>query len=108
MVKLTVLYGQPQDPEAFDRHYQQVHIPLALKFPNLKGFTTDKPMSLNPQEKSPYYLIGTLYWDNMGDFQTALQSPEGHAGAADLENFATGGATLVVGELEVPVPVSLG
>ncbi len=24
MVKLTVLYGQPQNPSAFDRHYQQV------------------------------------------------------------------------------------
>jgi uncharacterized protein (TIGR02118 family) len=107
MVKLTVLYGQPQDPRAFDRHYQQVHAPLALKFPGLKGFTTDKPMTLNPQEQSPYYLIATLYWENMQAFQEALQSSEGQAAAADLQNFATGGATLLVGELEVAAPVSL-
>ena len=107
MVKLTVLYGQPQDADAFDRHYQQVHVPLALKFPGLKGFTTEKPMTLNPQEKSPYYLIASLYWENMQAFQQALQSPEGQAGAADLQNFATGGATLLVGEVEVVAPVSL-
>lgn len=107
MVKLTALYGQPQDPGAFDRHYQQVHAPLALKFPGLKGFTTDKPMALNPQEKSPYYLIATLYWANMQAFQEALQSSEGQAAAADLQNFATGGVTLLVGELEVVAPVSL-
>lgn len=107
MVKLTVLYGQPQDTGAFDRHYQQVHTPLALKFPGLKGFTSNKPTSLNPQEKSPYYLITSLYWANMQAFQEALQSSEGQAAAADLQNFASGGATLLVGELEVPVPVSL-
>jgi uncharacterized protein (TIGR02118 family) len=107
MVKLTVLYGQPQNPSAFDRHYQQVHTPLALKFPGLKGFTTDKPMTLNPQEQSPYYLIATLYWENMQAFQEALQSSEGQAAVADLQNFATGGATLLVGELEVAAPISL-
>jgi uncharacterized protein (TIGR02118 family) len=107
MVKLSVLYGQPQDPGAFDRHYNQVHAPLAKKIPGLKGFTTDKPMAVNPQEKSPYYLIATLYWENMQAFQEGLQSSEGQTTAADLQNFATGGATLLVGELEVVAPVSL-
>jgi uncharacterized protein (TIGR02118 family) len=107
MVKLSVLYGQPQDPGAFDRHYNQVHVPLAKKFPGLKGFTTDKPMAIDPQEKSPYYLIATLYWENMQAFQEAVQSSEGQAAAGDLQNFATGGATLLVGELEVVAPVTL-
>ena len=107
MIKLTVLYGQPQDPAAFDRYYRQVHAPLALKIPGLKGFTTDHSMSPNPQEKSPYYLIATLYWSDMQTFQEGLQSPEGQAAAADLQNFATGDATLLVGEVEVLAPISL-
>jgi uncharacterized protein (TIGR02118 family) len=36
MVKLTVLYGQPQDPRAFDRHYQQVHAPSHSSFQGSK------------------------------------------------------------------------
>jgi uncharacterized protein (TIGR02118 family) len=107
VVKLTVLYGQPQDPGAFDRHYKQVHAPLTKKLAGLKGYTTDKPMAINPQEKSPYYMIASLYWENMQAFQEAIQSSEGQTAAADLQNFATGGATLLVGEVEVIAPVSL-
>jgi uncharacterized protein (TIGR02118 family) len=107
MVKLSALYGQPQDPGAFDHHYNQVHVPLAKKLPGLKGYTIDKSMAISPEEKSPYYLIAALYWENMQAFQEALQSSEGQAAAADLETFATGGVTLLVGELEVVAPVSL-
>ena len=106
MIKLTALYGQPQDPAAFDRHYREVHGPLALKMPGLQGFTTEKPAAL-PEGKSPYYLIASLYWANMEALQQAFQSPEGQAAADDLQNFATGGVTLLAGEVEVLAPVSL-
>lgn len=108
MIQLTVLYGHPQDPSAFDRHYRDVHAALARQIPGLKGFTSTKPTSLAPQESSPYYLIAHLYFAQMSALQAALQSPEGQATAGDLANFATGGATLVVGEVEVYTPVSIG
>ena len=108
MIQLTVLYGQPHDPAAFDRHYQQTHVALGKAIPGLKGYMSNKPAALNPQEPSPYYLIVELYFENMAAFQAALQSPEGQAAAGDLQNFATGGATLVAGEVQVYHPVSLG
>ena len=108
MITLTVLYGHPQDTSAFDRHYQQTHIPLVHKLPGLKGFVIQKPQALNPQETFPYYLIANLYWENMQAFQDALQSSAGQAATADVQTFATGGATLLVGEQQVIVPVSLG
>lgn len=107
MIQLTVLYGQPQDPAAFDRHYQGTHAALAQKIPGLKGFVITRPASLNPQEPSPYYVIADLYFDSMAALQTALQSSEGQAAAGDLQNFATGGATLVAGEVQVFTPVSI-
>ena len=107
MIQLTVLYGHPQDPTAFDHHYREAHASLAKKIPGLKGFTSTKPTSLAPQEQSPYYLIANLYFEHMGALQVALQSPEGQAAAGDLPKFATGGATLVVGEVEVYNPVSI-
>ena len=108
MIQLTVLYGKPQDPAAFDRHYQQTHAVLAQKIPGLKGYTVNKPASLNPQEPAPYYLIADLYFENMAALQTALQSPEGQAAAGDLQNFASGGATLLAGEVSTFAPVSIG
>lgn len=108
MIQLTVLYGHPQDPAAFDRHYREAHAPLARTIPGLKGFTVTRPTSLAPQEHSPYYLIANLYFEHMGAVQAALESPEGQAAAGDLQNFATGGAALVIGEVEVYDAVSLG
>ena len=108
MIQLTVLYGQPQDSTAFDQYYLETHAALAQKIPELKGFVINKPASLNPQEQSPYYLIADLYFESMAALQSALQSPEGQATAGDLQNFATGGATLVVGEARAFNPVSIG
>ncbi len=107
MIQLTVLYGQPQDAAAFDSYYQGSHTPLIKKLPGLKGCTINRPSVLNPQEPSPYYLIADLYFEDMQAFQAALQSPKGQAAAGDLQNFATGGAILMVGEIEIYAPVSI-
>jgi uncharacterized protein (TIGR02118 family) len=108
MIQLTVLYGHPQDTAAFDHHYQETHGPLAKKMPGLKGYTVNRPGSLNPQEQSPAYLIAELYFEDLKALQAALQSPEGQAAAEDVQSFATGGATLLVGEVQVYHPVSIG
>jgi uncharacterized protein (TIGR02118 family) len=107
MFQLTVLYGHPQDSTAFDRYYNQTHAPLALKLPGLKGYTANKPMSLNPQEPTAYYLIAELYFESIAAMQAAFQSPEGQAAVADTQNFATGGLTLLAGEVQVYDPVSV-
>jgi uncharacterized protein (TIGR02118 family) len=63
-------------------------------------------MALAPWEPSPYHLIARLYFEQMSALQMALQSPEGQATADDLPQFATGGAALVVGEVEGYQPMS--
>ncbi len=50
----------------------------------------------------------SIFFATIAAFQTALQSPEGQAAAGDLQNFATGGVTLLVGEVQVYKPVSIG
>ena len=42
MVRFMVLYDQPEDAEAFDRHYRVVHIPLAKKLPGLRRYTISR------------------------------------------------------------------
>lgn len=100
MIQLTVLYGHPQDPAAFERRYREAHTALFKKIPGLKGWTSTRLTSLAPQEPSPYYRIANLYFEDMGTLQTALGSPEGQTTAGDLPHFATGGTTLLVGEVE--------
>jgi uncharacterized protein (TIGR02118 family) len=38
MVQLTVLYGHPDDPDAFEEYYANTHMPLVDKMPNLKRY----------------------------------------------------------------------
>lgn len=107
MYRLTVLYGHPEDPAAFDRYYRETHLPIARKMRGLKGWTIGKCESATPGEPPPYYLIVGLYADSRADMDAILASPEGQAAIADVPRFATGGFTFMFDEEEVLLPVSL-
>ena len=107
MFRLTVLYGHPADPEAFDRYYHAVHIQLAQKMKGLKGWTIGKCQPVTPGEKPAHYMIVGLYTETRADMEAILQSPEGKAAVADVPQFATGGCTFLFNDEEVLVPISL-
>lgn len=44
---LTVCYGHPADPAAFDSYYASTHRPLAEKIPGLASFTARQCDSLD-------------------------------------------------------------
>lgn len=94
MFRVSVCYGQPTDPDAFDAYYESSHTPLALKIPGLAGLTTGKPRSLMPNQDAPYYMVASLLFDSADDLKAALTSTEMGAASADVANFATGGVVL--------------
>jgi uncharacterized protein (TIGR02118 family) len=107
MTRLTVLYGHPTDPAAFDRYYHEVHIPIAKRMQGLKGWTIGKCQSAVPGEKPAFYMIVGLYAESRAAMEAILDSPEGRAAVADVPNFATGGATFLYDDETVMVPFSL-
>lgn len=107
MIRLTVLYGHPQDPQEFDRYYHEVHIRLAKKMKGLQGWTIGKCQSATPNEPPPYYMIVGLYAETREAMEAILASPEGQETVADVANFATGGATFFYDEEEVLIPYRL-
>jgi uncharacterized protein (TIGR02118 family) len=98
MFQLTALYNHPEDPGAFDRHYDEVHAPLAMKMPGLRRFTVARPGPEADGKKSPYHLVAVLEFDDEVALGVAMGSPEGQAAVADLENFAGAGATMLTGK----------
>jgi uncharacterized protein (TIGR02118 family) len=38
MARFVVMYDIPSDVEAFERHYNDVHIPLAKQYPGLRRY----------------------------------------------------------------------
>jgi uncharacterized protein (TIGR02118 family) len=89
--RLLVQYGRPTDPAAFDTHYREVHVGLAQKIPGLQRFTIAHPTPLGGEAP---YLVAELDFESEEAFGAGMGSPEGQAAAADLENFASGGAAL--------------
>lgn len=99
MIKLTVLYGHPDDPTAFEAHYFSIHMPLVGKITGVVKAETTKFLPGLDGIKPPYYRMAELYFNNTAELQTALGSQEGTATTGDLPNFASGGVTILMGEV---------
>jgi uncharacterized protein (TIGR02118 family) len=98
LYQLTALYNHPEDAEAFDKHYDTVHAPLAKKFPGLQRYTVSHPAPDQDGNPPAYHLIAVLEFADEAAFGAAIGSPEGQAGLADLPNFAGAGVTILTGE----------
>ncbi|MGH9058738.1 MAG: EthD family reductase [Acidimicrobiales bacterium] len=98
MIKLIVLYGNPTDPDAFDRHYREVHSPLAAKIPDVERFIATRVTGTADGSPAPYHLVAELEFADEETFKASMGSPEGQAAAGDVANFATGGATMLVSQ----------
>jgi uncharacterized protein (TIGR02118 family) len=95
MAQLIVIYKTPKDATAFDRHYAEVHVPLAKKIPGLRRFETSAGAVSSPSGPSEAHLVVTLTFDSMAAIAAAFASPEGQAAGADIRTFATGGAEMM-------------
>ena len=100
MIKLTLLYGHPEDPLEFERYYADSHLPLAEKMPGVYRLELTR---LGPGiDGSPpeYYRMAELYFADEAQMGATFASAEGQAALADLPNFATGGVTTLKGFVE--------
>lgn len=98
--RFLVLWGTPQDPAEFDRHYREVHIPPAGKLPGLRRYTVSRN-AMPVRGGEPYYLVAELDSDDIASLREAFRSPEGQATAADVAILAAGaGVHSMVFELE--------
>lgn len=100
MIKLTVLYGHPTDIEAFETYYANTHLPKASKMKGQLKIELTKFMGSPDGSKPAYYRMAEFWFSNSEAIQATMSSPEGQATAADLDNFATGGATFLIGTVE--------
>jgi len=86
MVRFLVLYPQPTDPAAFERHYFEVHVPLAKKLPGLRNYTVSR-QATPVRGSEPYYLVAALDWDDMESLRKDFASPTGQDTARDVDSL---------------------
>jgi len=100
MVKAVVLYGPPEDPDAFERHYAETHTALANAIPGLHRFEAARGIATPDGRAVPYQRIAELTFEDMDALQSGFGSDEGQAAVNDIPNFATGGVTIFFAELD--------
>jgi uncharacterized protein (TIGR02118 family) len=98
-VKLTVVYTKPADPEAFDRHYHDVHLPIVARWPGLLRTELARVSGGPGGMSSPYHLITELYFPDRGALDAALGSEAGREAGKDFIAIAPEGSFMTVGEL---------
>ena len=99
MIKLVVLYGHPDDPDAFEAYYESTHFPIADRMPHVRRAEMAKALPMPDGSPPPYPRIAEVPYDSLEDLAASDDSPAGEATRADLVNFATGGVTVFVSEV---------
>lgn len=100
MHKVTVLYGHPEDPEAFEEYYANTHLPIAAKIPNVQRFEAGKVLDTPDGGETPYHRVAEIWFEDMDQLQKSMGSEQGQAATNDIPNFATGGVTVFISEVE--------
>ena len=91
MARFVVIYDTPSDVDAFERHYNDVHVPLAKQYPGLRRYTrSHEPVAVVGE---PCYMVVMLDWDDIAALEAALGSEIGQRTAEDaagnLARYAT-------------------
>lgn len=88
MAMMLVVYRTPKDPESFDRHYFNVHVPLARQLPGITRFQTSQGTVLPLAGAGDTYRVSLLHFVSLAAIKEAFASDIGKACAADRRKFA--------------------
>ena len=102
MVEFVLLYRLKEGvtPEEFEEKFRSIHIPIAVKMPNLRRYTIGKGLR-GPQGRTRWYRVALVEFDTAEDVEKMLASPEWKALVEDDEfNSRTEGAIGAFFEME--------
>lgn len=93
-VKFMVIYPTPVDIEAFEKRYQDEHVPMAVeKLAGKTRFVATKVLG-SPQGNPPFYRIAEVYFPSMEALQACAQSAGGKGTLAHAAEISTGGTPI--------------
>jgi uncharacterized protein (TIGR02118 family) len=95
-VKLIVAYPQPKDASAFEKIYQQEHVPLAIA--NLDGKTKMVATRIlqSPQGEPQFYRIAEVHFPSMEALQSCAETAGGKETLAHAAKISSGGPPLIM------------
>jgi uncharacterized protein (TIGR02118 family) len=88
MAKMTVIYQTPKDKEFFEKHYFEIHVPLAKQLPGLIKYEVNDGPIASTTGHTDVYRIANLYFESVEAMMTAFRSETGQKCAADRKILA--------------------
>lgn len=99
MLKMTVLYGQPTAPAEFEQYYRETHLPLVAEIEGIARVELTLFAAAADGSAPQYYRMAELYFADQEQMDRVMSSTEAQVAVADIANFASGGATVLVGQV---------
>lgn len=99
--KITVIYDNPIDPAAFEAAYESEQLEAARRIPGYLRFEASKVWPKEDGSPTPAYRMIDLYYSDYADVSAAVTTPEAGAFFAAMARLSTGGARVLVSEVEV-------
>jgi uncharacterized protein (TIGR02118 family) len=99
MVKAIVLFGHPINPTVFEDYYPTTHIAL-MENGSIARTEGARIVGTPDGSPPPYYRVLEMWFDTIEQLEQVLGSLEANACKADLDRFATGGATILIGVVD--------
>jgi uncharacterized protein (TIGR02118 family) len=95
VVKFMVMYPRPQDVEAFEKLYQEEHVPMAVeKLLGKTKFVATKVVATPDGTPPPFYRIAEVYFPSLEALQACAQSDGGKETLAHAVKISSGGAPI--------------
>ncbi|MFF5494253.1 EthD family reductase [Streptomyces aquilus] len=96
-----VLYSEPDDPDHFRDYYVTHHLPLVVNWPGPLAWrysfdvTAVSPPGSATKGDTPYFAVFEADFADAAAMAAARASEYGQRVAADVANYATGGAVVL-------------
>lgn len=98
VLKLSVLYGQPHDPAAFEAYYLGTHMPLVAAAPAPARAEASLGLPGPDGSAPPFYRLFEAWFDSPEHLAAVTGSPAWQRVVADVPKFATGGVTILLSQ----------
>lgn len=85
---LTVLYRAPGNPEGFESHYEQSHLPLVRDYPGLRAIRSRRYDRVPTGGQPAFFLQLDLLFDDVDALDRALRAEDAREVASDLVAMA--------------------
>ena len=90
-VKLMVAYPQPKEASAFERVYQQEHVPMAIAKLHGKTKMVATKILQSPQGEPRFYRVAEVHFPSKEVLQQCAESAGGKEALAHAARISSGG-----------------